>query len=94
MSKKELPRWSERTLVEKILTCLVIVFGLLAIIFIILELLNISITKRLDSLFIDLELMSIGVLNYKYNKKLSLVLLILCAVSLVITFLDMFLWVK
>ena len=90
--KKELPKWSERTLAEKILTCLVIIFGVIAIAFIILELLNISIPKRLDSLFIDLELLSIGLLNYKYNKKLSLVLLILCAVSLVITILDMFLW--
>ena len=90
--KKELPKWSERTLAEKILTCLVIIFGVIAIVFIILELLNISIPKRLDSLFIDLELLSIGLLNYKYNKKLSLVLLILCAVSLVITILDMFLW--
>lgn len=92
--KKELPKWSERTLVEKILTCLVIIFGVIAIIFIILELLNINMPKRLDSLFIDLELLSIGLLNYKYNKKLSLVLLVLCAVSLVITLLDMFLWVK
>ena len=90
--KKELPKWSERTLAEKILTCLVIIFGVIAIAFIILELLNISIPKRLDSLFIDLELLSIGLLNYKYNKKLSLVLLILCTVSLVITILDMFLW--
>lgn len=92
--KKELPKWSERTLAEKILTCLVIIFGVIAIIFIILELLNINMPKRLDSLFIDLELLSIGLLNYKYNKKLSLVLLVLCAVSLVITLLDMFLWVK
>lgn len=55
MKKNKLPVWKERTNKEKIFTCLTILFGLIAITFIILETTNINIPDRLDSIFLSLE---------------------------------------
>lgn len=89
MKSKDLPKWKERTLIEKIITCLIVVFAILAITFIILETAEVNVPNRLDSLFLFLELMCIGALNYKYNKSLSIFLLVVCGISIIITIINM-----
>lgn len=89
MKSKDLPKWKERTLIEKIITCLIVVFAILAITFIILETAEVNVPNRLDSLFLFLELMCIGALNYKYNKSLSIFLLVMCGISIIITIINM-----
>ena len=89
MKSKNLPKWKERTLLEKIFTCLILLFGILAITFIILETVEVNVPNRLDSLFLYLELMCIGAVNYKYNKSLAIFLLVMCAISIIITLINM-----
>ena len=89
MKQNKLPKWNERTLFEKIFTCLVAVFGILAITFIILETAEVNVPNRLDSMFISLELLCIGILSYRYNKPLATILIIICVLSLVRTIINM-----
>ena len=89
MKQKNLPKWKERTLLEKLFTCLVLLFGILAITFIILETAEVNVPNRLDSIFLFLELMCIGALNYKYNRSFSIFLLAMCGISIIITIINM-----
>ena len=87
--KNNLPKWNERTLLEKIFTCLTLLFGILAIIFILLETFDVNVPNKLDSIFISLELISLGALNYKYNKILSIFIFVVFGISLVLTLANM-----
>ena len=89
MKKNKLPVWNERTNKEKIFTCLTILFGLIAITFIILETANINIPDRLDSIFLSLELICLGIFYYKYSKPLSLTLLSISVLGLILSIINM-----
>lgn len=85
MKQNKLPKLGERTLFEKIVTCLIILFAIQALIFIILETANVNVPQNLDSLFIYLELICFGILNYKYNKRISVILFIFGGIALLLT---------
>ena len=88
--KNRLPKWKERNLFDKVFSVLVVVFALLAITFIILESVGVNVNERLDSLFLSFELLSLGVLYYKYNKPISILLLSVETLALVLTLINIF----
>ena len=84
MTQHKLPKWNERTLLERIFTCLVVLFGILAITAIILETVEVNIYNKLDSIFLYLELICIGVINWKHNKTLAIFLIVMCGIFLIL----------
>ena len=88
--RSRLPMLKERSVFEKVFTCLVVIFALLAMTFIVLESAGVKVNGRLDSLFLSLELLSLGILYYRYNKIISIVLIAIESVSLVLTIIKMF----
>ncbi len=86
--KGRLPKWKERSLFEKFLSCLVIVFGVLAITVIILE--PTGANNKFFSLFFSLELLSLGLVHYNYNKGGSIAIVVMALAYLVLTFVKMF----
>ena len=86
MEKAKSIKWQDRPLYEKISIILVIIFALAGLTMIILDTIyRKTLYSKLANIFIYLELISVGIANYKINKKLFTFLIIIESILLILT---------
>lgn len=86
MEKVKSIKWQDRPLYEKISIILVIIFALAGLMMIILDTIyRKTLYSKLANIFIYLELISVGIANYKINKKLFIFLIIIESILLILT---------